>query len=54
MGPRAADSIAQAVVALEYEVTAKDMFSISYAHPTYTETLKEAYMLAYGQPAINI
>lgn len=54
IGPRAADSIAQAVVALEYEVTAKDMFSISYAHPTYTETLKEAYMLAYGQPAINI
>ncbi|OPC21851.1 dihydrolipoyl dehydrogenase [Elizabethkingia meningoseptica] len=54
IGPRAADSIAQAVVALENEVTAKDMFSISYAHPTYTETLKEAYMLAYGQPAINI
>ncbi|XJR87564.1 hypothetical protein ACH34I_13825 [Elizabethkingia anophelis] len=54
IGPRAADSIAQAVVALEYEVTAKDMFSISYAHPTYTEVLKEAYMLAYGQPAINI
>ena len=54
IGPRAADSIAQAVVALEYEVTAKDMFSISYAHPTYTEVLKEAYMSAYGQPAINI
>ncbi|WP_411898329.1 dihydrolipoyl dehydrogenase [Elizabethkingia occulta] len=54
IGPRAADSIAQAVVALEYEVTTKDMFSISYAHPTYTEVLKEAYMLAYGQPAINI
>ncbi len=54
IGPRAADLIAQAVVALEYEVTAKDMFSISYAHPTYSEVLKEAYMLAYGQPAINI
>lgn len=54
IGPRAADIIAQAVVALEYEVTAKDMFSISYAHPTYSEVLKEAYMLAYGRAAINI
>jgi len=54
IGPRAADLIAQAVVALEYEVTAKDMFQISYAHPTYSEVLKEAYMLAYGQAAINI
>jgi len=54
IGPRSADLIAQAVVALEYEVTAKDMFRISYAHPTYSEVLKEAYMLAYGQAAINI
>lgn len=54
IGARAADLIAQAVVALEYEVTAKDMFSLSYAHPTFAEVLKEAYMIAYGQPAINI
>lgn len=54
IGPRAADLIAQAVVALEYEVTDKDMFHISYAHPTYSEVLKEAYMIASGQPAINI
>lgn len=54
IGPRAADLIAQAVVALEYEVTDKDMFNISYAHPTYSEVLKEAYMIASGQPAINI
>lgn len=54
IGARAADLIAQAVVAMEYEVTASDMFKISYAHPTYSEVLKEAYMLASGQPAINI
>jgi len=54
IGPRAADLIAQAVVALEYEVTDRDMFNISYAHPTYSEVLKEAYMIASGQPAINI
>ena len=54
IGPRAADLIAQAVIGLEYEVTNSDMFMISYAHPTYSEVLKEAYMLASGQPAMNI
>lgn len=54
IGPRAADLIAQAVIGLEYEVTDSDMFMISYAHPTYSEVLKEAYMLASGQSAINI
>lgn len=54
IGARAADLIASAVVAMEYEVTAKDMFTMSYAHPTYSEVLKEAYMLASGQAAINI
>lgn len=54
IGPRAADLIAQAVIGLEYEVTDSDMFMISYAHPTYSEVLKEAYILASGQPAINI
>lgn len=54
IGARAADLIAQGVIAQEYEVTAEDMFRISYAHPTYSETLKEAYLLASGQGAINI
>lgn len=54
IGPRAADLIAQAVVAMEYEVTAKDMFSISYAHPTYSEALKDAFRLSYNQEAINL
>jgi dihydrolipoamide dehydrogenase len=54
IGARAADLIAQGVIAQEYEVTAEDMFRISYAHPTYSETLKEAYLMASGQGAINI
>ncbi|AZA50759.1 dihydrolipoyl dehydrogenase [Chryseobacterium carnipullorum] len=54
IGARAADLIAQAVIAQEYEVTAEDMFRISYAHPTYSEALKEAYLIASGQGAINI
>jgi dihydrolipoamide dehydrogenase len=54
IGPRAADLIAQAVIAMEYEVTAEDMFRISYAHPTYSEALKEAYLIASGQGSINI
>ena len=54
IGPRAADVIAQAVVAMEYEVTAEDMYRISYAHPTYSEALKDAYLIAAGQGAINI
>lgn len=54
IGARAADLIAQAVVALEYEVTAHDMYSISYAHPTFAEVMKDAYRIADRQPAINI
>eukprot|EP01132_Coremiostelium_polycephalum_P022045 gene22045-26164_t len=54
IGPRAADVIAQTVVGMEYEVTARDMHKISYAHPTYSEALKDAYLIAAGQGAINI
>ena len=54
IGARAADLIAQAVVGLEYEVTAEDMARISYAHPTYAEVLIESYTSASGIPSINI
>jgi len=54
IGPRAADLIAQAVVAMEYEVTDEDMTLISYAHPTYSEMLKEAYLAASHKGTINI
>lgn len=54
IGARAADLIGQAVIGMQYEVTHEDMFRISYAHPTYSETLKEAYLIASGQGSLNI
>jgi dihydrolipoamide dehydrogenase len=54
IGPRAADLIAQAVIGMHYETTAEDMFRMSYAHPTYSEGLKEAYLIASGQGSINL
>lgn len=54
IGARAADLIAQAVVGLEYEVTANGMATMSYAHPTYSEVMKEAYTIASGKPSLNI
>ncbi|MGI9649686.1 dihydrolipoyl dehydrogenase [Chryseobacterium sp. RLHN22] len=54
IGARAADLIAQAVVGLEYEVTANDMATMSYAHPTYSEVMKEAYTIASRKPSLNI
>lgn len=54
IGPRAADLIAQGVIGMHYETTDEDMFRISYAHPTYSEALKEAYLIASGQGALNL
>ncbi len=42
VGARAADMIAEAVVAMEYRASAEDISRISHAHPTYTEAIKEA------------
>lgn len=53
IGARAADLIAQAVIAMTYEATDEDLFRISYAHPTYSETLKEAYLISSGQGSLN-
>ena len=53
-GPRAADLIAQAVTAIEFEATDQFLTSISYAHPTYSEALKEAYWEASGKGSINL
>jgi len=54
IGPRAADMIAEAVVAMEYRASAEDIARICHAHPTYTEALKEAAMAATGNRAIHI
>jgi dihydrolipoamide dehydrogenase len=54
IGPRAADLIAEAVVALEFRASAEDIARISHAHPTYTEAFKEACLMATGNRAIHI
>ena len=41
-GPRAADMIAEAVVAMEFRASAEDISRMSHAHPTFTEAIKEA------------
>jgi dihydrolipoamide dehydrogenase len=53
-GPRAADMIAEAVVAMEYRATAEDISRMSHAHPTFTEAIKEAALAATGNRALHI
>jgi dihydrolipoamide dehydrogenase len=54
IGPRAADMIAEAVVAMEYRASAEDISRMSHAHPTFTESMKEACLDATGKRAIHI
>lgn len=54
IGPRAADMIAEAVVAMEFRASAEDIARISHAHPTFTEALKEAALDASDKRAIHI
>ncbi len=54
IGPRAADIIAEAVVAMEYRASAEDISRMSHAHPTYTEAFKEACLAATDNRAINM
>jgi dihydrolipoamide dehydrogenase len=42
IGARAADMIAEAVVAMEFRASAEDVARSSHAHPTFTEAFKEA------------
>jgi dihydrolipoamide dehydrogenase len=54
IGPRAADMIAEAVVAMEFRASAEDIARMSHAHPTYTEAFREACLAATGNRAIHI
>jgi dihydrolipoamide dehydrogenase len=49
IGPRAADLIAEAVVAMEYKAAAEDLARICHAHPTYAEAIKEAALAVDGR-----
>jgi dihydrolipoamide dehydrogenase len=53
IGARAADLIAQAVTAMEIELVSHEPGTISWAHPTFAEALKDAYLEASGGKAIN-
>jgi len=53
IGPRAADMIAEAVVAMEFRASAEDLGRFSHAHPTFTEALKEAALDASAKRAIH-
>jgi dihydrolipoamide dehydrogenase len=54
IGPRAADMIAEAVVAMEYRASAEDISRMSHAHPTYTEAFREACLAATDNRPIHI
>ena len=54
IGPRVADVIAEAVVAMEFRASAEDISRMSHAHPTYTEAFKEACLAATGNRAIHV
>lgn len=54
IGPRCADLIGEAVLAMEYRASAEDIARTSHAHPTYSECLKEACLAATDNRALNI
>ncbi|TAF46181.1 MAG: dihydrolipoyl dehydrogenase [Sphingobacteriales bacterium] len=54
IGPRVADVIAEAVVAMEFRASAEDICRISHAHPTYTEAFKEACLAATDNRALHV
>ncbi len=54
IGPRTADMIAEAVVAMEFRASAEDIARMSHPHPTYTEVFREACLAATENRAIHI
>ncbi|MEK6513053.1 dihydrolipoyl dehydrogenase [Myroides odoratimimus] len=54
VGARAADLIAEAVVAMEYRASAEDISRMSHAHPTFAEAIKEAALAATDNRALHI
>lgn len=54
IGPRAADLIAEGVVAMEYRASAEDIARMSHAHPTFAEAIKEAALAATGNRALHV
>ncbi|RFS18385.1 dihydrolipoyl dehydrogenase [Emticicia sp. C21] len=53
IGARAADMIAEAVMAMEFRASAEDISRTSHAHPTYMEAVKEAALAATDNRPIH-
>lgn len=54
IGPRVADLIMEAAVAMEFRASAEDIGRICHAHPTFSESFKEAALDATGKRALHI
>jgi dihydrolipoamide dehydrogenase len=54
IGPRAADMIMEAAVAMEFRASAEDIARICHAHPTYSESFKEAALDATENRPLHI
>jgi len=54
IGPRCADLISEAVVAMEYRASAEDIARITHAHPTFSEVIKEAALAATENRPLHI
>lgn len=54
LGARAADMIMEGVFALEFKASAEDIAMLSHAHPTFSESVKEAALGATGNRIIHL
>ena len=54
IGPRCADLIAEAVVAMDYRASAEDIAMMVHPHPTFSEAVKEAALEATGSRGIHV
>ncbi len=54
IGPRAADMIAEAMVAMEFRASAEDIGRMCHPHPTFSEALKDACLDASAKRALQI
>ena len=54
IGPRVADLIAEAVVAMEYRASAEDISRMCHAHPTFAEAVKEAALDATDKRPLHL
>tara|TARA_B100001115_G_C15829068_1_gene413328 strand:- start:936 stop:2027 length:1092 start_codon:yes stop_codon:yes gene_type:complete len=54
IGPRAADLVAEGVIAMEFRASAEDIARSSHAHPTFAEAVKEAALAATDNRALHV